>query len=111
MKDSIYHNGIGAESLEDTEWCYSFGCREKIQPGQEWWEDENGSPICYRCACTLYGECDECHYPTEYYRRRGDAYICLECAERLGNEDQEEEARRFVEEMEADQKLREGKGD
>ncbi len=111
MKDSIYHNGIGAESLEDTEWCYSFGCREKIQPGQEWWEDENGSPICYQCACTLYGECAECHYPTEYYRRRGDAYLCPECFERLGNEDREEEARRFVEEMEADQKLREGKGD
>jgi len=111
MKDSIYHNGIGAESLEDVEWCYACGCREKIRPGQEWWEDEQGNPICYRCACTLYGECAECHYPSQYYRRRGDQYICPECFERLGNEDREEEARRFVEEMEADQKLREGKGD
>jgi hypothetical protein len=56
---TIYHNGIGAESLEDVVWCSASDCREKIRAGQEWWEDEQGNPICYRCACTLYGECSD----------------------------------------------------
>lgn len=110
MKESIYHNGIGAESLEGTEYCFAFGCREKIRPGQEWWEDENGNPICLNCASTLYGECAECHYPAQYYRRRKDEFLCVECFDRLADEDREEEARRFVADMEADQEMREKKG-